>query len=345
LDLDERLAAQFPGLSRRLIARVLALPADSSTKQRMLRRAFRTHAGTSHPAAGVYRTPDDRFVGLPDFPFEPHYRNVGDLRLAHLDVGEGPPVLMLHGEPTWSFVWRRLIPPICDAGYRCVAPDHAGFGRSDKPTDPTWQSLERHVELTGSLLEDLDLRDVTLVVHDWGGPIGLTLALAHPDRIARIVILDTVIDPREVWINDAWVRVREWVEETEDLSVGELMRTICLEELGDDVVAAYEAPFPTPESKASMRGLVMSVPRLDDKGMLSVSEAWFRALRSDTRPMLVIWAEGDLFLTYASGRRLAAKIGRDIDHVIPDAGHALQEDQGPMIGKLIAEWLPVVNAA
>jgi haloalkane dehalogenase len=120
---------------------------------------------------------------------------------------------------------------------------------------------------------------------------------------------------------------------------------ICLDALSDDVVAAYEAPFPTPESKASMRGLVMSVPRADDKSTIALSEAWFRAFRRDTRPMLVIWAEGDLFLTLASGRRLVAKIGRDIDHVIPRAGHALQEDQGPLIGKLIAEWLPAVTAA
>ena len=338
-DLAERLALRFPALSRELIARVLALPPDSPIRRRMLKRAFRVHGGTSHPVAGVYRTPEERFEGLPDFAFKPDYRNVGDLRLAHLDVGEGPPVLMLHGEPTWSFIWRKLIPPIRDAGYRCVAPDHAGFGRSDKPTDPTWQSLERHVELTGSLLEDLDLRDVTLVVHDWGGPIGLTVALAYPARIARIVILDTVIDPREVWINDAWVRVREWVELTEDLSVGELVRMICLHDPSEDVIAAYEAPFPTPESKASMRGLVMSVPRADDKSTMALSEAWFDALRRDTRPMLVVWAEGDLFLTLASGQRLASRIGRDIDHVIPEAGHALQEDQGPLVGELIAEWL------
>src|ERR671910_3111676 len=270
---DERLAARSPGLSRRLIARVLALPPESPTRRRMLKRAFRTHGGTSHPAAGVYRTPEERFEGLPDFDFEPNYRNVGDLRLAHLDVGEGPPVLMLHGEPTWSFIWRKLIPPIRDARYRCVAPDHAGFGRSDKPTDPAWQTLERHVELTASLVEDLDLHDVTLVIHDWGGPIGLSLALAYPDRVARIVILDTVIDPREVWMNHAWVRIREWIELTGDLPVAELMRASCWHELSDDVVAAYEAPFPVAESKA-WRGLMISAPRMDDKGALALAEAW-----------------------------------------------------------------------
>jgi haloalkane dehalogenase len=338
-DIDERLALRFPVRSRQLMARVLGLPADSALRRRLLKLAFRTHGGTSRPASGVFRTPDERFARLPDFPFEPHYRCVGDLRLAHVDVGEGPPVLMLHGEPTWSFIWRKLIPPIRDAGYRCVAPDHAGFGRSDKPIDPTWQSLERHVEITGSLLDDLDLRGVTLVVHDWGGPIGLTLALVHPDRVARIVILDTVIDPREAWMNDVWARTMEWICSTEDFPIGELMRAICLHELPDEVVAAYEAPFPTPESKAGVRGIELAVPRADDKGGMAVSRAFFDGLRQDRRPMLVIWAQGDLFLTIASGRRLASGIGRDIDHVIPDAGHALQEDQGPMIGALIADWL------
>ena len=318
---------------------MFGLPVGSPIRRRVLKRAFQMHSGTAHPAAGVYRTPEERFEGLPEFAFPPSYRTVGDLRLAHLDVGEGPPVLMLHGQPTYSFIWRKMIPPIRDAGYRCVAPDHAGFGRSDKPTDPAWQSLERHVELTGSLLEDLDLHDVTVVVHDWGGPIGLTLALAYPDRISRIVILNTVIDSREVWINEAWVRIRDWIASTEDLAIGELVRAICYKDPPDDVVAAYEAPFPTPESKASLRGLVMSVPDSDDKSAGALSEAWFAALRRDTRPMLALWGQQDLFLTVASGQRLVAGIGRRIDHVIPQAGHALQEDQGPMIGGLIADWL------
>lgn len=337
-DLDERLASRFPDRSRQLAARVMSLSPDSAIRRSLLGRAFRIHGGTAHPAAGAFRTPEQRFEGLPDFAFEPSYRSVGDLRLAYLDVGEGAPVLMLHGEPAWSFIWRKLIPPIRDAGYRCVAPDHAGFGRSDKPIDPSWHSLERHVELTGSLLEELDLREVTLVVHDWGGPIGLTVALLHPDRVARIVILDTVIDPREVWINENWIRVRDWIERTEDMPVGELMQATCLHGLSDDVVAAYEAPFPEPESKA-WRGLMMSAPRMEDKGAMAISDAWFGALGRDTRPTLVLWAQEDLFLTLASGRRLASRIGREIDYVIPDAGHALQEDQGPMIGALIAEWL------
>jgi haloalkane dehalogenase len=337
-DLDERIALRFPGLSRRVVARVLALSPESRIRQGALKRAFRTHGGTTHPAGGVYRTPEEHFEGLPDFAFEPAYRTVGNLRLAHLDIGEGAPVVMVHGEPAWSFIWRKVIPPVRDAGYRCVVPDLAGWGRSDKPIDPSWHSLERHVELTASLLEELDLRDVSLVLHDFGGPIGLNVALVHPARIARIVILDTAIDAREVWMNEAWVRIREFIEQTEDFPVGQFMRATCLHDPGDDVIAAYEAPFPVSES-GGWRGLITSVPQKDDKSAAVAAEAFYDALRRDQRPMLILWAESDVFLTLASGQRLASRIGRRIDHVIRDAGHGLQEDQGPMVGQLIADWL------
>lgn len=287
----------------------------------------------------AFRTPDERFGRVSDFDFEPAYRVVDGLRLAHVDVGEGRPVVMLHGSPAWSLIWRRVIPPLRDAGYRCIAPDHAGYGRSDKPRDPGWYSLDRHVELTGSLLEELDLRDVTLVVHDWGGPIGLRIALEQPARVARIVLLDTAIDHREPWMNDAWIRLRDFITETEDLPIGSLIRALCTRDIADDVVAAYEAPFPAPESMAALTGMMLSVAAPDDPQAAAVAESFADAVRHDPRPMLILWAESDLFLTLASGERLAARIGRRIDHVIPDAGHALQEDQGPLIGRLVAEWL------
>ena len=287
----------------------------------------------------AFRTPVERFTGLPDFDLEPGYRTVGDLRLAHLDEGEGSPVVMLHGEPSWSFIWRRVLPPIREAGYRCVVPDHAGFGRSDKPLDPNWHSLDKHVQLTASLLEDLDLRDVTLVGHDWGGPISAIVALSAPDRVARIVILDTVIDPREAWMSEMWVRFREFVESTEDFPAGEIMRATCSRGLADAVVAAYDAPFPTVESKAALTGLPLSVPRIQTDEPAAPWEDLCDGLRRDPRPALIIWGQDDLILTVASGERLASRIGRKIDHVIPEAGHGLQEDQGPMIGSLIADWL------
>jgi haloalkane dehalogenase len=287
----------------------------------------------------AYRTPEERFADLQEFAYEPNYRTVGNLRLAHVDVGDGPPVVMLHGEPSWSFIWRRVIPPVCDAGFRCLAPDHAGFGRSDKPFDPSWHSLERHVELTTTLLEDLDLRDVTLVVHDWGGPIGMSIAVEHPDRIARIVSLDTVLDPREAWMSEVWVRFREFVEATEDFPAGQIMQTSCFSQLGDEVIAAYDAPFPAPESKAALTGLPLCVPKVGPGEPIPGYQRVIDGLRADTRPTLLLWGEEDLILTVASGERLASSIGRRIDHVISEAGHGLQEDQGALVGQLIADWL------
>ena len=160
------------------------------------------------------RTPDERLEGLPDYPFESRYREVDGLRLAHLDEGEGKPVVFFHGEPTWSFLWRKVIPPVRDAGYRCIAPDYAGFGRSDKPTDVGWYTYDRHVELMAALLEELDLRDATAVVHDWGGPIGLRLAVEHPDRFSRIVIMETGPFTGHQRMSDAWLAFRDFVRET-----------------------------------------------------------------------------------------------------------------------------------
>jgi haloalkane dehalogenase len=287
----------------------------------------------------VFRTPEERFHDLPGFPYEPRYREVDGLRLAHVDAGEGPPVVLLHGSPSWSFIWRTVIPPLLDAGFRCVAPDHAGYGRSDKPLDTNWYSPERHTAITASLFEELDLRDATLVVHDWGGPIGLALALQHPERVGRLVILDTAIDPREVWMAESWVQLRDFILATEDLAVSELMRAIVVRPLDDAVLAAYQAPFPSPESTVALRGMVGAVAPPDDEAAAAQADRFYDALRRDPRPMLFMWADSDLFLTLASGQRLASRIGRRIDHVIENAAHALQEDQGPLIGRLIVDWL------
>jgi haloalkane dehalogenase len=274
---------------------------------------------------------------LPDFGFEPHYREVDGLRLAHLDVGEGPPIMMIHGEPSWSFIWRKVIPPLVDAGYRCIAVDLAGCGRSDKPSDLGWYSLERHIELTRALLTDLELRDLTLVVHDWGGTIGLTLTTLEPDRIARAVILDTAIDPSSVWMSERWVEFREFVERTEDLPAGEVMRGSLYTDPGDEVIAAYDAPYLGPESKVSLRALPLLVERSDrtPEGAATVIEA----LRKDPRPFHIIWGQEDMILGAAMAERFAASIGRRVDEWIPAAGHGLPEDQGPLLGERIAAWL------
>src|SRR5947209_82753 len=199
------------------------------------------------------RTPDELLEGLPDFPFPSHYRNFDGLRLAHLDEGEGAPVVFFHGEPTWSFLWRKVIPSVRDAGFRCIAPDLPGFGRSDKPVDVGWYTYDRHVESMGALLQELDVRGATIVVHDWGGPIGLRLAVELPDRIERIVILDTGLFTGHQRMNDAWMAFRDFVERTEDVPVGLLVRRACHEDPGDEVIAGYDAPFPNPQAKAGAR--------------------------------------------------------------------------------------------
>jgi haloalkane dehalogenase len=285
------------------------------------------------------RTPDELLERLPDFPFESHYRSYDGLRLAHLDEGSGPPVVFFHGEPTWSFLWRHVIGPVRDAGYRCIAPDLPGFGRSDKPTDLDWYSYDRHVAAVAPLLEELDLRDATVVVHDWGGPIGLRLAVEHPDRVARIVVLDTGLFTGHQKMTEAWLQFRGFVERTEDLPVGFLVRGACKRDPGDAVIAAYDAPFPSPPSKAGARAFPLMLPTTPEMPGAAAGQRVLDALRSDTRPKLVLWADSDPVLPLETGRRFAGVLGTDVAHVIADASHFLQEDAGPEIGRLIAEWL------
>ena len=287
----------------------------------------------------IHRTPDERFEGLPDFPFTPHYRAAGDLRLAHLDEGDGPPVVFFHGEPTWSFLWRKVIPPVLEAGYRCVAPDLAGFGRSDKPTDLGWYSYERHVELMAELVEQLDLHDATAVVHDWGGPIGLRLAVEHPGRFSRIVMTDTGLFTGHQRMNDAWMAFRDFVERTEDLPISMLVRRACHTDPGDDVAAAYDAPFPEPRSKAGARAFPLMMPLAPQDPGAEAGQRVLEALTQDERPILMLWADSDPVLDLDTGRRFAKRIGRPEPEVIANASHFLQEDQGELVGRRIADWL------
>jgi len=285
------------------------------------------------------RTPDERFAGLPDFPFAPQFREWDGLRLAHLDEGEGAPVIFVHGEPTWSFLGRKVIPPVRDAGFRCVAPDLPGFGRSDKPSDLEWYSYDRHVAAVAALLEDLDLRGATVVVHDWGGPIGLRLAVEHPDRIERMVILDTGLFTGRQKMTEAWIRFHDFVERTEDVPVGMLVRGACHTDPGDEVIAAYDAPFPSAEHKAGARAFPLILPTRPDAPGAEAGQRVQAALGEDERPKLVLWADSDPILTLETGRRFAAALGTEVHHVIPDASHFLQEDEGARIGGLIADWL------
>jgi haloalkane dehalogenase len=290
-------------------------------------------------AVDAVRTPDELLQGLPDFPYAPRYRDVDGLRLAHVDEGEGAPVVMWHGEPTWSFLWRKVLPAVRDAGHRVICPDLPGFGRSDKPVDLDWYSYDRHAALAGRLLEDLDVRGATFVVHDWGGPIGLRAAVEHADRVDRLVIMDTGLFTGHQRMSEAWRAFRGFVEATDDLPIGVLVQGGAQTQLPDAVVAAYDAPFPNAASKAGARAFPLLIPTTPEAPGAAEGRRVLEALRADTRPTLMLWADADPILPVATGEAFAAAIGREPPRIVEGAGHFLQEDRGEEIGRLIADWL------
>jgi haloalkane dehalogenase len=245
----------------------------------------------------------------------------------------------LHGEPTWSFLYRRMIPPLA-AVARVVAPDYIGFGRSDKPVEREWYSYDAHYQSVERLVERLELRRLTVVMQDWGGPIGARLAAMQPDRIVRLVVMNTGFysgrPPSETWL-----RFRELVRRTgTDFDPGRLIQLTCVRDLGDDEVAAYNAPFPTPESKTGVLMFPELVPTEADHPsaapMLRVREA----LRSWHKPTLVLFGDSDPIFSVRVAERIAALIpGAEAAQTVPNAGHFLQEDAGEEVGSRIADWL------
>ena len=289
--------------------------------------------------AEPYRTPDERFAGLPGFPWEPQYREWEGLRLAHIDEGEGRPVVFFHGEPTWSFLWRKVIPPVLEAGFRCIAPDYPGFGRSDKPTEFDWYTYDRHVAAMSALVEELDLDDAVAVVHDWGGPIGLRIATQHNDRFSAIVVMDTGVFTGHQEMSEAWHAFRDFVERTEDLPISMLVAGAVAREMDESVKAAYDAPYPVPESKAGARAFPLLIPTAPDMPGAAEGREVLEALATDGRPKLHLWADSDPIIPPKVGARFAERINAAPPEVIEDASLFLQEDAGEEIGKRIAAWL------
>lgn len=290
----------------------------------------------------VFRTPEDRFDNLPDFPWAPKYHEWDGLRLAYIDEGDGQPVVLFHGEPSWSFLWRKVIAVLLDKGYRCIAPDLIGFGRSDKPTDVGWYSYDRHTASVLSLTEALDVRDAIFAVHDWGGSLGLRIgALEAPERVERFVAMDTGLFTGRQKMSDAWHAFRDFVQRSEDLPVGMLVERACATDISPEVVAAYEAPFPTPESKAGARAFPLMLPLSPDAPGAAKGQEVADALRANGRPTLLMWGDSDFALPLDPvGRKVQSLFPTaEALTVIHDAGHFLQEDQGHEIGALIADWL------
>jgi haloalkane dehalogenase len=286
----------------------------------------------------VFRTPDERFSGLPGYAFTPRYAEVDGIRLHYLDEGEGDPIVCFHGEPTWSYLYRKMIPPLVAAGHRVIAPDYAGFGRSDKPTSRSWYTYDRHVELVTKLLEEIDVRGATAVVQDWGGPIGLRWATENPDRAERLVIMNTGLFAGQV--NEAFMAWRDFAERNPDMPVGFVIQSATATEVPQEVIDAYEAPWPTPESKAGAAQFPLLVPLSEsDPGVAEMNAARER-LSNWEKPVLVCFSDSDPIFTPKAGQRFVDAIpgARELV-VIEGAAHFLQEDKGEQIATEINRFL------
>ena len=295
------------------------------------------------------RTPDDRFDGLPDFPFAPYYTEIDDtaggtLRVHHLDEGDpaAPVVLLMHGEPSWSFLYRKMIPVLVDAGFRCVAPDLVGFGRSDKPVERDDYTYARHVAwMRAALFDCLGLRDVTLFGQDWGGLIGLRLVGEHPDRFARVAIGNTFLPTGDRPPGKAFFAWRDFSQTTPDFDIGRIVTSACTPRPGPEIVAAYDAPFPDDRYKAGARQFPTLVPTTPDDPASAANRAAWETLRGFTKPFLCAFSDGDP-ITAGDERTFMRDVpgcAGQPHTTIEGAGHFLQEDQGPALARVLADWL------
>ncbi len=301
------------------------------------------------------RTPDERFTGLPGFPFAPHYLEVsggdvegygtsGKLRVHYLDEGPetGPVVVLMHGEPSWCFLYRKMIPVLTAAGLRCIAPDLVGFGRSDKPSERSDYTYARHVEwMRAALFDRLDLHDVTLVGQDWGGLVGLRLVGEHPDRFARVVTANTFLPTGDTPPGEAFVAWQRFSQTVEDFAVGFIVSTGCHTTPDAAVVGAYDAPFPDDSYKAGARQFPMLVPTApDDPASIANRKAW-DTLRTWKKPFLTAFSDQDPITRGGDGafRREVPGCAGQPHTTIEGGGHFLQEDRGEALAKVIADWL------
>ncbi len=291
------------------------------------------------------RTPDDRFTALPNFPFEPHYAQVaGNLRIHYVDAGpaDGPVVVLLHGEPSWSFLYRKMIPILADGGYRVIAPDLIGFGRSDKPLDRADHSYERQVGWVRELLFDhLDLGDVTLFAQDWGGLIGLRLVAEHGDRFARVAVSNTGLPVGTGPLSEAF---ESWVGTSQTMPVfptGQILQGATLSTLSPAEVAAYDAPFPDASYQAGARVLPALVPVKPDDPAVPANRAAWERLREWERPFVTFFSDGDP-ITRGGDAAFQSQVpgaSGQPHTTVTGAGHFLQEDKGEELAHLLIDFI------
>jgi haloalkane dehalogenase len=289
----------------------------------------------------VFRTPDDRFADLPGYGFAPNYADVDGLRMHYLDEGprDGRPIVCFHGEPSWAYLYRKMIGPLVAAGHRVVVPDYAGFGRSDKPIDRGWYTYDRHVELTSVVLGGLDLRDAIVVVQDWGGPIGLRWAVENADDVGALAIFNTGLFTGRV--SKGFMAWRNFAERNPDLPVGFVIQGATATELPDDVVAAYDAPYPNAESKAGAAQFPLLVPLTEDAPGAQAMRAVADELSRWQKPALVAFSDQDPVFPYPkAGQAFCDLTPTATEQVeIESASHFLQEDRGERLAEVVLEHL------
>ena len=299
------------------------------------------------------RTPDPRFVGLPGYDFAPAYAEIADseggtLRVHYVREGDpsAPVVLLMHGEPSWSYLYRTMIPVLTGAGLQIVAPDLVGFGRSDKPTERSDYTFARHVEWMRELLFDkLALRDVTLVCQDWGGLIGLRLVGEHPDRFARVVAANTFLPTGDTDPGEAFFAWQRFSQEVDEFPTGVIVGGGCVKPMAPDVQAAYDAPFPDESYKAGARQFPMLVPSRPDDPAHDANVAAWVSLAAFDRPFLCAFSDGDP-ITRGADRTLKEKIAgaQGQPHTtIAGGGHFLQEDCGEELAKVVVAFVAATS--
>jgi len=296
----------------------------------------------------VLRTPDERFADLPGYAFEPKYVEIDDgdggrLRVHYVDEGprDGTPVLLLHGEPSWSYLYRKMIPVLRDAGLRAIAPDLPGFGRSDKPTELGDYSYQRHVEWMSRVLLELDLTGVTLVGQDWGGLIGLRVVAEHEDRFARVVAANTGLPTGEGRPTEAFLNWQRYSQETPSLPIGRIVNGACVTDLADEVIAAYDAPFPDDSHKAGARIFPALVPTSPDDPAAPANRAAWEVFGRWDKPFLTAFSDNDP-VTRGGDRAFRERVPGAAGQphtTIEGAGHFLQEDKGEELARVIVGFV------
>ena len=295
----------------------------------------------------VLRTPDERFAHLPEWPYAPRYLDVAAdggpaLRMHYVDEGprDADPVLLLHGEPSWAFLYRTMIGPLVAAGHRVVAPDLVGFGRSDKPAAREDYTYARHVDWTRALLEQLDLRAITLFGQDWGGLIGLRLVGEHPDRFARVVASNTFLPTGDQPAGEAFEAWRTFSQTVPEFPVGRILQGGTARELPDDVLRAYDAPFPDESYKAGARAFPALVPTTPDDPASAANRAAWETLRAFDKPFLTAFGDSDP-ITRGADAVLQEHIAgaQGLPHTTVSGAHFVQEDAGPELARVIDELI------